>query len=305
MGHKPERRLRHGRGGEQCPYGNRECRQRPLPAGGPSYSANGQPNPLDRAFVAASQFLRWFKLPSPYSGNNCGTVGLTCQVNISNGNLLLSISLPSAGTANPPVRFFYNSLANISSEYGSGWTEIYRQQIQGANSLGFLSNIKNLAGKQWLLTRDSSGKLTRITDPFNRRTTFAYDGSNKISTITDSGNRQTSFKVNASANLIRVSPPGAITTLVYDANHLIKAWINPLLDRTSFSYDVTRRITRITTPLSEITTFAYPSTTSRTEPIVWPICERVFSRFDTACFSVSRSSDALGNVTIPAYEKID
>jgi YD repeat-containing protein len=289
---------------------DREASYGPPP--GSSYSADGMGSPLDQAAGAVPE-TPWLSLPlgSPCGGGGGGNAapsgagctnpsasptlpstngnlpGASYQVNLGTGNLVVSLGTPSAGSSDPSVKFFYNSLAAASSgtaqasEYGAGWTGLYRQRVDGAATAAWLGAIVNPANQRWTLTRDTQSRVQAIVDPLLRRTTFTYNSSgwanltvpgwanlsvpgwaslqvDALSSVTDSGGRVTNFNVDGNGNLVRVTPPGsAPVTMVYDSGHLLTAWVNPLLDRTSFAYDGSGRVSRITSPNGQSTSFAY------------------------------------------------
>ena len=98
------------------------------------FSLDGLPTAMQRGIELARASARGYRLPLRNGGNNCGVAPLTCQIDLSTGNLLVSIILPSAGSSSPPLRFFYNSLSTQDGEYGFGWTGLYRQRVAPAAS---------------------------------------------------------------------------------------------------------------------------------------------------------------------------
>ena len=247
-----------------------------LPAATPSF--------LDRALALARDLVRPFDLAAAaYQGNEAGSgVALTCRVNLSSGNLLLSFATPAVGPADPPVRFYYNSLSAAGaagsftsglSEYGYGWGGLWRQWVDvlssssSSSSSGcgrvWLAKAINTSGQAWTVQRDGGGLVQTVTDPLGRATTFSYSG-NLLSSVTDSGGRATTFGIDGNMNLTSVSSAGvATTTFAYDSNHLLTSVANPAGDVTTFAYDGCRRITTVTTPCQEVTTYGYPGGSQR------------------------------------------
>src|SRR5262249_9056839 len=159
------------------------------------------------------------------------------------------IVLPPAGTADSPVALFYNSLSKEDTEYGYGWTGLYRQRVESGTSKAWLSALENHAGATWRLTRCGDARVKTITDPFDQRTTFNYDTSQKLSGVVDSGGRSTDVRVNATGDLDLVTwPDSTETQLVYGKGHLLTAWVSPDEGRTTYAYDACRRVTRVTSP---------------------------------------------------------
>ena len=89
--------------------------------------------------------------PSSYSCCSSPAPSSTYQMNLSSGNLLMTLAPASAGSSSPAVGLFYNSLAaaaGLSSAYGAGWTNLYQQRVDGASTAAWLKALVNPAGQR-------------------------------------------------------------------------------------------------------------------------------------------------------------
>ena len=215
----------------------------------PMYSAAGQANGLDRAFRHVQSNTLGYRLRSIEMGNNCGVAAGTASVNVHNGNLVLSYSLPCGGPADPPLRLFYNSLAFDAEEqspYGQGWSGLYFQWVEDTDDTDpngdrvrcYLTEMISPAGIVWQIERDwTDGKVLSLTTPDNRTVTYSYT-NNLLTSITDANGRTTSFGTNASGLLSSITgPDGRSVTFEYDQNGQLTEWRNGEGDFTTFSYD--------------------------------------------------------------------
>ena len=111
----------------------------------PVFSLDGLATAMDRATEITKRLGHGFNLLDRYTGSNTGNPIVSAQVNLSSLNLLISVRLPSAGTAAPPLVFHYNSLSEQGGEYGFGWSTLYQSQVtqvptHGAEVLFFPSS---------------------------------------------------------------------------------------------------------------------------------------------------------------------
>ncbi len=229
---------------------------------GPAYALDA----LNYAAQHVQAFCQGYRLRPQEMGNNCGAVAGTSGVNLRNGNLVVSFCLPGSGPADPPIRFFYNSQSIDDSEYGFGWTGLYRQWIEMAGSSSsssadrtWLTSLYNPAGKAWRIERDpADGRVVSITDPFKKKTQFDYNASDRLTKVTDSGGRATTFVINNDGQLEKItSPANGVTLLSYDAENLLVGWTNQAGHKTAFAYDDCMRLKTITTPENETTRYRY------------------------------------------------
>ncbi len=142
----------------------------------PRFAPNGGVNALDRAQQVVHDLLRWFNLQSADCGSNSGLVAGTGQVNLTNGNLVVSLRTPAGDVSDPPVFFYYNSFSQQENGYGYGWTGLYRQEIQEVQG-GFPLLLMELRGAadsnenplRWQIVREGGcGRVQQIVDPFSR-----------------------------------------------------------------------------------------------------------------------------------------
>jgi len=125
----------------------------------------------------------------------------------------------------------------------SGWVFTYSIPDSGGRLLSF-ANPQEDASNTWTLTYDYNfdpERISYLADPFDRRTTFAYSATptmiQGIQEITDAYGRPTTFEVNGSGDLVRMtSPELCVTSLVYDVNHRLIAYVDPAGRRVSYTY---------------------------------------------------------------------
>lgn len=164
-----------------------------------------------------------------------------------------------------------------------------------------------------MVTYDGSGSVRFVTDPVGRATTLSYNAtSGKISSIQDSFGRLTTISVNSSGDLVQVlSPELCVTSMVYNSNHQMTAWINPLGDRTSFAYGTSELV--LTSPLGAVTTLLnqavsggefrprIPGTTFTN--VTNPVGNVATLSFDLNGDLVG-ATDAVGNVTSYSWDSV-
>ena len=157
-----------------------------------------------------------------------------------------------------------NSPAVNSLQSTSGFSSFTETQPDGtlfqyaapSSGVSSLVYMQNPSGARWTVTYDSNGRVSFITDPVTRRTTLSYDAtSGKLNCIQDPFGRRTSITIDSAGDLVQVvSPELCVTSMAYDANHELTAWVNPLGDRTSLSL-FTANAT-VTSPLGAVTTIS-------------------------------------------------
>ena len=195
--------------------------------------------------------------------------------------------------------------ASFTETQPDGTLYQYGSQVSGVSPLLY---IQNPAGARWTVTYDGSSRVSSITDPILRATTLTYNAtSGKLSSILDPFGRLTTITVNSSGDLVQIlSPELCLTSMVYDTNHLMLAWINPLGDRTSFTYGSGSQLV-VTSPLGAVTTLtsgtqsgglfrpASPATLITT--IINPLGQVSTLGFDATQSMLLGAIDALGNTT--------
>jgi len=117
----------------------------PAPNQPPVYATDPTANILDRALAVTRGWLRWFSWPL----GGAGFAAALADVNFNSGNLVLSLRAPNAGTADPPLQFTYNSQSTEQTEYGYGWTGLYRQRVLVDGHIAWLYKMENHAGLRW------------------------------------------------------------------------------------------------------------------------------------------------------------
>ena len=180
----------------------------------------------------------------------------TVRLTDSSGALLVYTGKDSSGRYRAP-----GSTRDALVQHSDGsWTQTQPDGFQTRfSSAGQPQWLADSSGGRWTLSYDASSRLRRITDPFSRLTTYAYDAFGYIQRVQDPGGRLTSFTVDAVSGTLtrRVTPDGAITTLLYNGQDQLAAYVDARGQRTSYAYDGAGRAQSITTPSGSRTTYTY------------------------------------------------
>ena len=197
-------------------------------------------------------WMHTFKRQVQISGTNLAVLSGSGQLYAYQTSRFSNFATPSGSSTVNSVQFT-GGFSSITETQPDGTVFQYGAPSSGVSSLQY---IQNPAGARWTVTYDGSGRVSFVTDPVGRATTLSYDAtSGKIKSIQDSFGRLTSLTVNASGDLAQIiSPELCIVSMVYDTSHRMKAWINPIGDRTSFSYGTSQLV--LTSPLGAVTTLA-------------------------------------------------
>lgn len=245
----------------------------------PGFAIAGSANSMDLTFHRASEVTAVFNLPASAVTRNCGIAGMTCGFNFGNGNLVLSLSLPNAGPADPPLWFYYNSQFESQTEFGYGWSSLWGQWVEDLDTedppgICPLQRVVSPAGATWTMSRDDASLLTSIVDPASGATTFDYDAG-LLTAVTDSAGRTTNFEMDTDGNLTRVLVAGqSEIQFQYDSNRALTAVQAADGAITTFSYDLLRRLEGITNAVGASTGVTYAGVTrvvTDPESGVWAI----------------------------------
>src|SRR5215467_8059792 len=151
------------------------------------------------------------------------------------------------------------------------------------NSLTFTYNgIIHSSGKSVAFTRDSQGRITKITDPMGNVMSYNINPAGDLVGFTDAVGNTSTFSYNATHGLLTITDPRGITPVTnnYDANgrlisttdangktitftHDLATNHETITDRlgnpTIYEYDQDGNVTRMTDALSHVTTYTYDS----------------------------------------------
>jgi YD repeat-containing protein len=150
-------------------------------------------------------------------------------------------------------------------------------------------------------TFDSSGRLTKITDPNNQITTHNRDASGKLTSITDPSGRQTTVAYNASGFVSSITDPAArAANYLYDASgNLTSVEIRQGTSTITTQYQYaagTNRLTVIKDPKNQPTTITYDTANNRVSRIDWTADATSYSSY---AYGVNGGNQKTGTVSGP------
>jgi len=166
---------------------------------------------------------------------------------------------------------------------------------------GLLVSQADRNGNTVLISLDSQGRVTALTEPAGRQLTFSYTGASlRIDRITDPLGRTVSYTYDAQSRLETVIDPAAgITRYTYDANHRMLTITDPRnITFLTNEFDAQGRIIRQTQADGGVWTFSYATTGSFISQTVVtdPRGNATTYRFNSAGYLIQRT-DALGQTT--------
>ncbi|MEK7205207.1 MAG: DUF6531 domain-containing protein, partial [candidate division NC10 bacterium] len=184
-------------------------------------------------------------------------------------------------------------LRTLRFKDGSTW------QFRTSDALLVSQSDRN--GNTVLITRDSQGRVTALTEPRGRALTFSYSGTNlRIDRITDPLGRTVQYAYDGQGRLMSVTDPaGGVTQYTYDTNHRLLTITDPRgITFLTNEYDTQGRVVRQTQADSGIWIFAYTTTgtfISETK-VTDPRGNATTYRFNTAGYPIQQTA-ALGQST--------
>lgn len=134
----------------------------------------------------------------------------------------------------------------------------------GFNNSGYLTWMKDRNGNTITITVDSTGKITRITDPVGRQTNITYS-SNRINTITDFAGRVVTYAYNTSGYLSTVTDPmGNVTRYTYNSGGFlteVRDHNSNLIESYTYydipSHETLPKVKTVTDSRSKVETYLY------------------------------------------------
>jgi len=195
------------------------------------------------------------------------------------------------------------------------------------NTLTFTPGaIVHSAGRSILFQRDTSGRITQLTDPNGNIQTYTYDGNGDLTGHTDSADNTTQFTYNHRHGLLQVIDPldrpvmrneysaegrltkstnsdGRIVTFAHNINARQELVTDVDGSITAIEYDERGNVLSTTDPLGNITSSTYdasgnPLTITNAEG------ETTIKTYDSRNNMLS-STDPLGNTTSLSYDSND
>ncbi len=250
---------------------------------------------------------------------------------LDNNNLSILDSQPGAvqllddisNKVYDPVRFLYTAAdgTKVTIHKVNG---VERIEDSNGNTLTFTDGgIFHSAGKSVLFQRDTSGRITQISDPEGNIQTYTYSDTGDLLSHTDAEGNTTWFQYNYQHGLIGVIDPlnrvvrrneydtGGRLISSTDADGRIIAYTHDMGSRqevltdadgsvTVLEYDINGNIISMTDPLGNVSLYSYDAQgnqVSRTNSIG----ETTTQTFDSAGNILSQT-DALGHTTSRTYD---
>lgn len=147
------------------------------------------------------------------------------------------------------------------------------------------SGITHSAGKGVVFTRDSNGRITKITAPDNSAITYAYDTDGNLASMTDLAGNVTKYSYNRSHGLTDIKDPRGITPIKneYDESGRLVAHTDSFGKRIEYTHDIAGRQEVVKDRNGNLTVFIYDEK------------GRVLQRTDPQGNTTTITYDAVGN----------
>lgn len=216
----------------------------------------------------------------------------------------------SGGVFTPPAGVYDNLVKNLNGT----WTLTRKSRsVLEFNANGRLTQVKDAHGNQITVNRNSSDKITTVTDG-TRTLTFAYNGNGLISSVTDPTNRVWTFTHDSNNDLTAIAYP-VLDGVVHDRNFTYNAQSNILTETDlrnkvwTMGYDTSERLTSFSNPLGHTTTWTFgTASVTLTQPNGKTIVHNysnglIASEVDQAGFSRSYTYDSAKNVLTVTDER--
>jgi YD repeat-containing protein len=189
---------------------------------------------------------------------------------------------------------------------------------------GNATTVTDSMSYQTTYTKDTSNRLTQLTDPLSKNLLLAYsDSSNPLapSTITDRRSYQTKFTYDASGNVTKITDAlNNSTNFEYDSMNNVTKKTDALGRVTTYTYDAKGNLTKVAAPIGTVnitvnqygqpetvtdangnaTTYVYDSYGNLTE-IREPLSRTTKFGYDTVGRKTAET-DANNNVTSFTYD---
>ncbi|MEM7127255.1 MAG: RHS repeat-associated core domain-containing protein [Chloroflexota bacterium] len=175
---------------------------------------------------------------------------------------------------------------------------------RNGNNISITDNgIIHSAGKSIPFQRDSSGRVTSITDPLGNSLTYTYDSNGDLITVTDQNNDDTTYAYNGSHGLLHIVDPQGMMPArnEYDADGRLIAMIDADGNRTELTHTIGSRQEIIRDRSGSVTVFEYDArgnivsktdALGNTELFSWDDQDNKLSQ-----------TDPLGNTSTWAYDE--
>ncbi|PAR93775.1 putative Ig domain-containing protein [Vibrio cholerae] len=157
------------------------------------------------------------------------------------------------------------------------------------------------AGKSVLFSRDSKGRITRVTDPSGQVHQYRYDGQGDLRAVIDPLGNETTFDYNRNHGLLKINDPlgrRLVRNIYDDAGRLI-AQEDEQGNRTEFSHDIAGKQT-VVTDRNGNTSFYYYDENGNITTEVDALGNTKLYTYDKRGNKLS-TTDALGNISYSTF----
>jgi RHS repeat-associated protein len=231
-------------------------------------------------------------------------------------------------SADPQLRTYDPTVFRFTDEQGSVFIIDQKAGVRSVtdlngNKLTINSDgITHSSGKGVAFTRNSAGRITRITDPEGNSMSYAYDANGDLSVFADRADGETKFTYNSTHGLLSITDPrgiqpvrndyddqgrlirhtdafGKTITYTHDLNARREAVTDRLGNTKIYEYDAKGLLVRATDPLGGSRSYTYDNRgneLSKTDPLN----RTIRYTYDASDNKISQT-DALGNITRFTY----
>jgi len=250
--------------GQGSACGTRSCATtRGTPAGNPMYSRH--------ALFDAMELIS--EIRSRLSANIPGLSFGPAAVNISNGNLFLTLGAPGGGNADPIGQVTYNSTnAAVSGNFGYAWSGSFNRKVVTADwglavedGHGNVIPYYNPDGSdEYIAPLDQQSTLEQTgstySEYFQNGWQYNYDTYGRLSEMVNSAGDIWTTSYDGSGLLTTLAnTAGGITTLAYDGSNQLQSITDSYGRTTNFTIDGSGDLVSITTPEMCVTSLVYDS----------------------------------------------
>ncbi|MGR9052538.1 MAG: RHS repeat-associated core domain-containing protein [Gammaproteobacteria bacterium] len=203
-----------------------------------------------------------------------------------------------------PGRVRLTTIDGRKIDFDRAYGGITRLEDANGNTLSITPNgITHSSGKGITFTRDTSGRITQITDPMANTLGYEYDAHGDLSAFIDQENNRTESFYDTRHNLIDIHDPlgNRAVRSEYDADGRLVRMINSAGGVIAFTHDIGTRQEIIADMFGNLTTYVYDArgnVLSEINPL-GAVTERSYDDRD----NLLTEADPFGNVTSYTYDQ--
>lgn len=162
--------------------------------------------------------------------------------------------------------------------------------------------IIHSSGRSITFTRDSQGRITRITDPSGKQLIYAYDNNGDLTGSTDADVRTTTYAYNATHGLLDIVDPANRRGIrnEYDASGRLLSTTDAEGNTVKYEFSPNSRQQIVTDRKGNITVYEFDER-GNTLSITDPDGKVIRSTYDIAGNRLTMT-DQLGNITVYTYD---